>query len=90
MPALARVVENVRRGDGTIESTVRVTAATEGSAKRQARRSALRHNGYSDLVLSSDESEIKVGVVEVESQAPIGLRETFVVKVELTGAGEYL
>lgn len=90
MPALARVVENTRMGDGTIESLVRVTTPTERAAVRQARRSALRHNGYSDVFLGDTSDKINVEVQGVEAERPIGLRQTYLVEVEITGAGEFL
>lgn len=87
MPALARVIENTRHDDGTIESKVRVTASLEQRARGQAIRAALRHNGYSDVLLSDT---ISVENIEVEREGRLGMTETYIIDVTVTEARELL
>jgi hypothetical protein len=89
MPFVGRVIETNYMGDGTIEDLVRVDAPTESVAKRQARRAALRSNGYADVVLQSPSWDIDVEVTDTQEINFVPYRRRFIVRVVTTGSGEY-
>lgn len=90
MPIINRVLENNVRGDGTIESLIRVTAVRQERAGPQALRTAVRHNGYADIVISSEATSLDAEVKGVEYSGRVGLIKTYIVETEITGAGDFL
>lgn len=89
MPAIGRVVENEKKGDGTITSLVEVTAIHETGAKNRAKNTALLYNGYSHAVSGGKESSIGVEIESVEETGQRVLRSDYEVVVVLSGAGPF-
>jgi len=87
MPALARVIENNVKSNGTIKTKLSVSARAEKAAVGKAKSAALRHNGYADVVLSSRDNSVEVGSIRVVGEREIGLRKTYIITVVTTGIG---
>lgn len=86
MPSLSRVIDNTRRSDGTIESTVRVNARIQSVAVNKAKTLALLENGYSDTVL---DTRIGAEIIDVSEGSRAPLKQTYDVTVLISGSGEY-
>lgn len=90
MPAIARVVDNEVRGDGTIETKVLITALHQTSAANRAKNRALLFNGYSTAITSSTEAGIGIEVKNIQKRESRIARNLYEVTTEISGAGEFL
>lgn len=85
MPALSRVVENEVYFDGTIKTKAKVSAGTVNRAETKAIKATLRHNGLTDLFLTSSRHDVEVDKVAVVDEGIIGLRKMYLVEVTIVG-----